>query len=175
MKIQTCLSVWKTPLNLSCPQQGYVLMFSSESMSVLFYSTHMLLFPPFLLIFSASQGVANKQKFVLRWCYSFCVLWIRLLVNYLKTLVKNYFCFIYRGCSGSNTSYFIMLIRDVRGGCWRYSSRGWTLPPVFHCMLMLCDRWQQRGTVWQIGIWHGRDYSRPYFQCELSITFANLS
>ena len=34
---------------------------------------------------------------------------------------------------------------DVRGGCWRYSSRGWTFPPISHYILLLCDRWQQRG------------------------------
>jgi len=33
--------------------------------------------------------------------------------------------------------------------CWLYGSRGWTFSPVFHCFLLLCDRWQQRGRLTQ--------------------------
>jgi len=31
-------------------------------------------------------------------------------------------------------------------------SRGWILTPISHCVLLLCDRWQQRGslTEWQL-------------------------
>ena len=42
-----------------------------------------------------------------------------------------------------------MLDHNIRGGCWWYSSRGWTFPTIFHYMLLLCDRWQQRGTLTQ--------------------------
>jgi len=40
-----------------------------------------------------------------------------------------------------------MLACNVRGGCWRYGSRDWTLPQIFHSMLLLYDRWQQRGCL----------------------------
>ena len=53
----------------------------------------------------------------------------------------------YESFSKSNASYVIMLIHNVRGRCWWYGSRGWTFPPTFHCILLLCDRWQQRGSL----------------------------
>jgi len=58
-------------------------------------------------------------------------------------------------CSESNACYFIMLAHKFTWGCWCYGSTGWTIPPISHYMLLLCDRWQQRGTVWQHGVWHG--------------------
>jgi len=42
-----------------------------------------------------------------------------------------------------------MLTHGIRGRYWWYSSSDWTFPPTFHCMLLLCDRWQQRGTLTQ--------------------------
>jgi len=57
----------------------------------------------------------------------------------------------YELCSKSNTSCFITLAHAVRGRRWWYSSRGWTFPPIFYSMLLLCDRWQQRGALTQ---WH---------------------
>ena len=50
----------------------------------------------------------------------------------------------YKGCSKSNTSYFIMSAHNIRGGYRWYGSRGWTFPPTFHYILLPCDRWQQR-------------------------------
>jgi len=47
--------------------------------------------------------------------------------------------------SESNASYFMMLACDIRGGCWWYGSR--TFPPISHCILLLCDRWQQSGSL----------------------------
>ena len=58
---------------------------------------------------------------------------------------------LHKGCSESNPSYFMMLAHSVRGGCWWDGSRGWTFPPVFHYILLLCDRWQQKGNLTQ---WH---------------------
>lgn len=40
-----------------------------------------------------------------------------------------------------------MLARNFRGGCWWYDSRGWAFPPISHCGLLLCDRWQQRDSL----------------------------
>ena len=40
-----------------------------------------------------------------------------------------------------------MMAHNVRGGCWRYGSRGWTFPPILRYMLLLHDRWQQRGSL----------------------------
>ena len=40
-----------------------------------------------------------------------------------------------------------MLALNIRGECWWYGSRGWTFPPMFYHMLLLCDRWQQRGSL----------------------------
>ena len=51
--------------------------------------------------------------------------------------------------SKSNSSYFMMSVDDIRGSCCWCGSRGWTLPPVFCSLLLLCDRWQQRGTLTQ--------------------------
>ena len=49
---------------------------------------------------------------------------------------------------------FIMLPHNVRGGCWCYDSRGWTFPTISHYILLLCNRWLQRGilTKWHL-IW----------------------
>ena len=35
----------------------------------------------------------------------------------------------------------------ARDRCWWYGSRGWTFPPISHYMLLLCDKWQQRGSL----------------------------
>lgn len=45
---------------------------------------------------------------------------------------RTYIASLYKGCSESNASYFIMSAHGVRGGCRQYGSRGWTFPPVFH-------------------------------------------
>ena len=58
----------------------------------------------------------------------------------------------YEGCSKSNASYFMMLTYDIRGRWW-YGSRGWIFPPVFYDMLLPCDGWQQRSSLWHSGIW----------------------
>ena len=46
---------------------------------------------------------------------------------------------VWECCFESNASCFIILVHDVRFGCQWYGSRGWTFPPVFHCILLLCD------------------------------------
>ena len=56
-----------------------------------------------------------------------------------------------------NASYFMMLSHDFRGRCWWYGSRGWTFPPVSHCILLLCDS-QGRRALCQNGVWHGSVY-----------------
>jgi len=45
-----------------------------------------------------------------------------------------------------------MLAPDIIDQCWWYSSEGWPFLPIFHYILLLCDRWQQRGIL---TIWHG--------------------
>jgi len=40
-----------------------------------------------------------------------------------------------------------MLAHSVREKCWWDGSRGWTFLSIFHCILLLCDRWQQRGSL----------------------------
>ena len=54
---------------------------------------------------------------------------------------------LYKGLSENNTSNFIMMTDNIRCRCWWYSSRGWTFPPLFHYILLLCDRWQNRGSL----------------------------
>jgi len=56
---------------------------------------------------------------------------------------------IYNGCSKSNATSFSHVDPKHQGGCWWYDSRGQTSSPIFHCMLLLCDRWQQRGSLTQ--------------------------
>jgi len=51
------------------------------------------------------------------------------------------------GCSRSNASYFMMSAHSVRSRCWWYGSRGWTFLPISHCILLPCDRWQQKGSL----------------------------
>ena len=58
---------------------------------------------------------------------------------------------MYEDCCESKVSYFIMLAHKSRGRYWWDGSRGWTFPPIFHCILLLCDRWQQRGSLTE---WH---------------------
>ena len=65
---------------------------------------------------------------------------------------------IHEICSGSSTSYFIMLSLNSRGGCWWYGSWGLTSPPTSHYMLLPCGRWQQKGRFWWNGLWHGSVY-----------------
>ena len=50
--------------------------------------------------------------------------------------------------------YFIMLAHNVRGRYWWYGRRDWTFPPIFHYILLPCDKWQQRDslTEWRV-IW----------------------
>ena len=56
-----------------------------------------------------------------------------------------------------------MLSHSVSGGYWWYSSRGWTFPPVFHYVLLLCDRC--KGAVWQNGVWCGSVYEAKVCHC----------
>ena len=46
----------------------------------------------------------------------------------------------------------MILAQSVRHRYWWYGSRGCTFPPIFHYMLLPCDRWQQRGslTIWRL-------------------------
>jgi len=69
--------------------------------------------------------------------------------NLLLCMYIKYIVYFMRAALKSNASYFIMSIHN--GRCWWYSSRGWTLPPTFHYMLLLCNRQQQRGTLME---WH---------------------
>ena len=50
---------------------------------------------------------------------------------------------------------FMMLAHSVRYGYWWDGSRSWTFSPISHCVLLPCDRWQQRGSLTEWG-WHGR-------------------
>ena len=40
-----------------------------------------------------------------------------------------------------------MMSHDIRGRWWWYSSRSWTFPPMFCCVLLPCNKWQQRGNL----------------------------
>ena len=39
------------------------------------------------------------------------------------------------------------MFSHVRGRCWWHGKIGWTFPPIFHYILLLYDRWQQRGSL----------------------------
>ena len=52
----------------------------------------------------------------------------------------------YEGYSESDTSYFIMLTNNIRGKWW-YGSRGWIFLQIYYYILLLCSRWQQRGSL----------------------------
>ena len=41
----------------------------------------------------------------------------------------------------------MMLAHDIRDGCWWYGRRDWAFLPIFHYILVLRDRWQQRGSL----------------------------
>ena len=51
---------------------------------------------------------------------------------------------------GNSLSYFIILAQKARSRYWWYGSRGRTFPPIFHDVLLPCDRWQQRCTLTQM-------------------------
>lgn len=57
----------------------------------------------------------------------------------------------YMSCSKSNGSQTVLWAHKMRGRCWWYGNRVWTFSQTFHYILLLCDRWQQRGslTKWQ--------------------------
>jgi len=40
---------------------------------------------------------------------------------------------------------------SIRGRCWWHGNRGWTFSPIFHSMLLLCNRWKERGSLTE---WH---------------------
>ena len=63
-------------------------------------------------------------------------------VSYAQSLGQEE---MYKDCSESNAFCFTVLAHDVRGRWWWYGSRSWTFLPIFPYMLLLCDRWQQRG------------------------------
>jgi len=72
--------------------------------------------------------------------------------NLLVSIIYAVYVWIYRnymyeGCAETTASCFIILAHDVRGRYWWYGSRGWTFPPIFHYMLLPCDRWQYRGSL----------------------------
>lgn len=58
---------------------------------------------------------------------------------------------IMRAAPKCNASYLFTLAHNVKGRWWWYGSRGWTFSPVFHSMLLLCYRWQLRGSLTK---WH---------------------
>ena len=54
---------------------------------------------------------------------------------------------LYKGCSKSKASCFILLAHCIRGRCWWSGSRGWTFPPIPLYILLMYNRWQQRGSL----------------------------
>jgi len=68
--------------------------------------------------------------------------------SYLITDLPNYSVhLVCEDCFKCSESYLIMLAHEVRCGFWRYGSGGWTFPQIFHYILLLCSRWQQRGSL----------------------------
>jgi len=56
-----------------------------------------------------------------------------------------------KGCSESNSSYFIVLAHHIRGRLWWCGNEECIFPPTFHYILLPCDGWQQRGSLTK---WH---------------------
>ena len=75
-------------------------------------------------------------------CMHFCRLFVSILDNKRHCLPCSRDI-----CSESNASCFTMLIYNIRDRCWWNGSRGAAFPLVFHYMFLLCDRWQQRGSL----------------------------
>jgi len=67
----------------------------------------------------------------------------------LLLICVNYI--IYKSCSHSNASCFMMSAQNVRDGHWWHDSIGWTLPSEFYYMFLPCDSGQQRGSLTK---WH---------------------
>ena len=78
-------------------------------------------------------------------------------LNFAVSLLNSWFPFVIltwhiQGLlQKCNTSCFIILAHNIRGGYWWYGNRGWTSPPIFLYILLLCDRWQQWGNLIK---WH---------------------
>ena len=58
----------------------------------------------------------------------------------------------YEGCSKSNGSYFIMLVHDVRGGCWWYDNRGQPFPPLCHIDFVAVQQMAAEGQSDKMGL-----------------------
>jgi len=54
---------------------------------------------------------------------------------------------LFERCSESNTSYIIMLVHNTGGECCWNGNIGITFLPIFHYILLLCERWQQKGIL----------------------------
>ena len=118
------------------------------------YSTTINQWTFFFLIFCSSPIHCSTQEIVLSKANNFRFLKddAHLVLQIIRTLTsKQSELLLHKCCSEGNVSYFIMLADNIRGGCWWYSSRGWTFPPIFCYILLLCNRWQQRGSLTE---WH---------------------
>lgn len=49
------------------------------------------------------------------------------------------------------TPILLLLVHEVKDGCWWYDSKSWTFPSIFRYILSSCCRWQQRGSL---NKWH---------------------
>ena len=104
----------------------------------------------FFFFFFSSPIHCSTQEIVLSKANNFRFLKddAHLVLQIIRTLTsKQSELLLHKCCSEGNVSYFIMLADNIRGGCWWYSSRGWTFPPILCYILLLCNRWQQRGSL----------------------------
>jgi len=72
--------------------------------------------------------------------------WFPMDFSHLPGIFNLFFHKLYKICSKRNVSYFIMPVTseaDAGGN----GSQDWIFPPVFCYILLLCDRWQQRGSL----------------------------
>ena len=86
---------------------------------------------------------------------SFCLVFmlssfdsIRIIQLYVIFHPESFFQITDEGCSESNASCVAMLTHGITGRCWQQRLN---LPTIFHHILLLCDRCQQRGTLTN---WH---------------------
>jgi len=98
------------------------------------------------------------QKNKIRYPIIFIVLLLSFVYVLIKSIKKNEFCcFKYIKYSLCWMRAAPKVMPPIFWCRWD-GSRDWTFPPIFHYLLLSCDRWQQRGslTEWHLtwkGIW----------------------
>jgi len=96
--------------------------------------------------FTFVYSILISQMSHLEWGY-FAPIFVITRPDFIRFLCGRWICSFYILTARSLQWFFVMLPHDIRGRCWWYGSRGWTFTSISSYILLLCDRWQQRGSL----------------------------